>query len=235
MSPSFHATLADMAAELTAADTVEQTVEQIAAFAAHAFGTAHAGVTLIPSTGSRFRTAGSTDSLVRSADELQNELSEGPCVDAATTSRSVVSNNIRFDPRWPSWGPKVAALGLGSILSSELHAGGRRLGALNVYGPADHEFTREDIELGQVLAQQAAVALRFSTKIEGLTVALDTRTVIGQAQGVLIERYKVDPERAFAILKRFSQEQNVRLVEIARRVVTDVPLMSQSTLRREPG
>ncbi|WP_396042999.1 ANTAR domain-containing protein [Aeromicrobium sp. UC242_57] len=103
-----------------------------------------------------------------------------------------------------------------------LHAEGRRLGSLTVYRPADQEFTREDVELGQVLAHQASIALRFSKKLEGLTAALASRTVIGQAQGVLIERYKVGPDRAFEILKRFSQEQNVRLVEIARGLVSDV-------------
>jgi GAF domain-containing protein len=208
-----------VAAELTASDTVEQTVEQITAFTAQTFGTQHAGVTLVEDGGT-FRTAGPTDPSVRTADDLQNVLREGPCVEAATTSRSVVSNDVARDPRWPSWGPRIAALGLGSILSSDLHGGGRRVGALNVYGPTGHVFTPEDLELGQVLAQQASVALRFSEKIEGLTTALHTRTVIGQAQGVLIERYRVDADRAFD-MKRFSQDQNIRLAEIARRIVAD--------------
>lgn len=221
MSPSrYDKDVAALAARLTGADTIEQAVELVTTFAADAFGTQHAGVTLIQHNGSRFAAAGPTRPSVREADELQDELSEGPCIDAATLGRSVVSNNIGEDRRWPTWGPRASVLGLGSILSSSLRAD-KHIGALNVYGPADHEFTSDDLELGKVLAQQAAVALRFSEKVEGLTAALGTRTVIGQAQGVLIERYRVDADRAFGILRRWSQEQNIRLYTVAKSIVDD--------------
>jgi GAF domain-containing protein len=199
--------------------SVEGSIDQIVSFAAETFDTRHAAVTLIRDRGRRFDTAGPTTSAVRQADELQNILRQGPCVDASVESRSVVSNDVARDPRWPGWGPRVAKLGLRTVLSSELHAGGSRIGALNVYGDQDREFTHEDVEVGKVLAQHASVALKFVEQIDGLTVALESRSVIGQAQGMLMERYGIDADRAFAVLKRVSQDENVRLVKLAGSVV----------------
>jgi GAF domain-containing protein len=196
---------------------------QITAFAAETFGTPHVGVTLIRRGGRRCESAGATDGLVRRADELQNQLREGPCVEAATQSRTLFSNDVSSDPRWPRWGPRTAVLGLFSVLSSEVHAGVRRVGALNIYGDSTHEFTREDLETVQVLAGHVGVALRVAEKLEGLSIALDSRTVIGQAQGVLMNQYRIDANRAFAILSRLSQDENVRLILVAQRIVDDAP------------
>ena len=211
--------LSRLLAEIAESPSVEGSIDQIVAFTAQTFGTDHAGVTLIRDRGRRFETAAPTTPAVRHADELQNDLREGPCVDAAVESRSVVSNDVARDPRWPAWGPRVAELGLESVLSSELHAGGSRIGALNVYGAHDQQFTHEDIELGQLLAQHASVALKFVERIDGLHVALDSRTLIGQAQGMLMERYGIDADRAFAVLKRVSQDENIRLVKVAGSIV----------------
>jgi GAF domain-containing protein len=205
--------------DLAETPTTDETVEQAVAFAAQTFSTPYAGATLIRDRGRRFETVGPTHDDVRRADHLQDELDEGPCVDAAVESRTVVSNDVVSDRRWPHWGPRIAGLGLASVLSSEIHADGQRVGALNVYGGSGHEFTREDMEVAAVLAQHVSVALRFARQIEGLHAALDSRTVIGQAQGVLMERYGVDADRSFSILRRFSQDRNIRLVEIARAVV----------------
>lgn len=219
MSTANQPDLIELLSELAETPTTEQTVEQAVAFAAETFGTRHAGATIIRDKGRGFDTMGPTDPVVRHADELQDTLKEGPCVDAAVASRTVVSNRLADDERWPRWGPSIAGVGLGSILSAEIHSGDQRVGALNVYGPDGHEFTREDMELAHVLAQHVSVALRFARQIEGLTTALDSRTVIGQAQGILMERFAVDDQRAFSILRRLSQDRNIRLAEIARQVV----------------
>jgi GAF domain-containing protein len=211
--------LSRLLAEIAESPSAEGSIDQIVAFTAQTFGTEHAGVTLIRDRGRRFESAGPTSPAVRRADELQDRLREGPCADAAVESRFVVSNDVACDPRWPEWGPRAAGLGLESVLSSELHAGGSRIGALNVYGAQGREFTHEDIELGQLLAQHASVALKFVEQIGGLHVALDSRTLIGQAQGMLMERYGIDADRAFAVLKRVSQDENVRLVKVAASVV----------------
>jgi GAF domain-containing protein len=199
--------------------SVAPTPEQITEYVAQTFDTPFTGFTLIRDKGRRFETVGPTADVVRQADQLQHELREGPCVDAATQSRTLVSNNLTTDDRWPRWAPRVAGLGLGSILSTQVHAGGGRIGALNIYGAPDRNFTSEDIELAHILAGQASVALRVAQKIEHLTTALDSRTVIGQAQGILMHQYGIDADRAFAVLKRLSQDRNVRLLGIAQEIV----------------
>lgn len=211
--------LADLAVELTTAESVDASIALITAFAAQTLGTAHAGATLIRRGGRSFETAGPTDALVARADHMQNELGEGACIDAAVESKTVMSPDLGRDQRWPRWGPGTAALGLGSILSTEMHAGDHRIGALNVYGPAGHEFSQEDIETAHLLAHHASAALASAETIEGLNRALDSRTLIGQAQGVLMERYAIDADRAFAILRRHSQDENTRLVDVARALV----------------
>lgn len=211
--------LGQLAIELAEAATFDQSVSHVVGYAAHTFDTGLAGITLIRNGGKSFETAGPTSPVIRQADDLQARLREGPCVDAAVESRHTVSNDIASDPRWPRWGRQAAELGLGSIMSSELHAGDHRIGALNVYGPRGREFTQEEVETAQVLAYHASAALKTARQIEGLTVALDSRTVIGQAQGILMERYKVDSDRAFTILRRHSQQENVRLNRLARELV----------------
>lgn len=215
--------LAELAIQLAESTSKEHTAQEIVAFAAQTFETPHAGITLLGGGPKKLTltTIGPTTGLVEQADARQHELREGPCVDSAVESRSVVSNDVVRDWRWPAWGPAVAGLGLASVLSSELHAGGRRVGALNVYGETAREFTREDVEVGQVLAHHASASLRATELIENLTVALDSRTVIGQAQGILMERYDLDADRAFAVMRRHSQDHNVKLVTLARQIAGD--------------
>lgn len=213
--------LARLAVELSSAATVDQSISMVTSFAAHALGTHHAGATLSRRGGRRFETAGPTDEVVAAADRLQNELGEGPCIDATRQSRTIVSRDVAADARWPRWGVQAAAMGLGSILSSDMRAGDHRIGALNVYGENGHEFSRDDQEVALLLAHHAAAALVSAETVEGLTKALDTRTVIGQAQGVLMERYGLDADRAFAVLRRHSQNENIRLVDLARSLVDD--------------
>jgi hypothetical protein len=214
--------LVDLLSHAVESSSVAQTIDQITTYAAQTFDTPHVGVTLIRHGGSTFDTAGPTSDVVRRVDELQNQLREGPCVEASTQSRTLVSNDVASDTRWRRWGPRAADLGLRSVLSSEIHAGGRRIGALNIYGDATRDFTRDDLETAQMFTSHAGAALLVSEKLVGLTMALDSRTLIGQAQGVLMHRYRIDADRAFAILKRYSQDENVRLVLVAKRIVDEV-------------
>lgn len=227
MRPTVDRALAELAVELSSAGTVVDSIELITAFAAETIGTSHAGATLLRRRGS-FETAGPTDPVVAEADRLQEELREGPCVDAAVESRVIVAQDLASDERWPRWGPRAVALGLGSVLSCEMSAGEQRIGALNVYGEAGHAFTHDDVEVSVLLAHHAAAALVAAETIQGLTAALDSRTLISQAQGVLMERYKLDGDRAFAVLRRHSQNENTRLVDVARSVVDGTGLPKPS-------
>lgn len=209
---------AKLAVELSETKTVDQTAAQIVSFAMQTVGTQFAGITMLRGKG-QFETVGPSAPVVAEADALQYRLGQGPCFDLSVVPRLVSSDDLGADLRWPQWGPAVADLGFGSVLSAELHAGGRRIGALNLYGAQIRQFSDQDADTATLFAQHAAAALAAVTLQEGLRNALDTRTLIGQAQGILMERFGVEPDRAFAILRRYSQTNNVKLTAVAHDLV----------------
>lgn len=164
--------------------------------------------------------ATSTDDL-RQVDALQHELDEGPCLDALQREDTVRSGDLSADDRWPQWGPEVAdRLGLHSIVSYRLFSSGQNLGALNLYGKGKSAFTTDDIHDGQALAAHVAVALAAAQEVENLEKALSGRTVIGQATGILMERFDMPADRAFSVLSRMSQQKNVKLRQLAEQIAT---------------
>lgn len=203
--------LASLAESLAGVEGVMETTDQIVSFAVEAIDTSYGGITLVKSGGRSFSTVGATHPSVAEADRMQYELQQGPSVDAAVDSKIVVSDHLATDERWPEWGPRASQFGFNSVLSAELHARGRRIGALNLYGTAEGTFSPEDIALAALFARQGALALGYARTEEGLREALETRTVIGQAQGVLMERFEIDADRAFATLRRYSQHHNIKL------------------------
>lgn len=127
---------------------------------------------------------------------------------------------MRDDSRWPSWGPRAADEGLGSLLSIRLAGDGSSTGALNLYATAHGRFSEaETRDLALLFAVHAANALTSARLVEGLRTALDSRHTIGVAQGVLMCRYGVDLEHAFEVLTRYSNHLNLKVREVAEHVV----------------
>jgi GAF domain-containing protein len=222
--PTIVATLAETLADI---EGVTETIDEIVSFAVDAIGSTYGGITLVKVGGRTFTTVGATHDSVIEADNLQYQLREGPCVEATVDSKLVVSSYLATDDRWPRWGPKASALGFNSVLSAELHARGRRIGALNLYGAGESTFSEEDIVLAALFARQGALALGYARSEEGLREALETRTVIGQAQGLLMERFEIDADRAFATLRRYSQQHNIKLKVLCRQLVETRALPQQ--------
>ncbi|MCY7401301.1 MAG: GAF and ANTAR domain-containing protein [Nocardioides sp.] len=163
--------------------------------------------------------ATSTDAL-RQVDARQHELDEGPCLEALQQEDTVRSGDLSTDRRWPRWGPEVAErLGLFSTVSYRLFSSNGNLGALNLYGSKKSAFTPDDIHDGLTLAAHVGVALAGAQEVENLEKALGGRTVIGQATGILMERFDLESERAFSVLSRMSQQRNVKLRQLAEQIV----------------
>lgn len=181
-------------------------------------GCDHAGITLRTRRG-RVTTAAHTDQVVLDADELQYELSEGPCLDAAFEDHTYVSNDLTRDERWPTWGPRVAALGVGSVVAVQLTGGARTLGALNLYGAGVKAYDAHAIDVATTFGVLATGVLESAQLISGLETALQSRHVIGMAQGVLVSQFGLSPDRAFEVLRRFSNDANVPLRDVAAQVV----------------
>ena len=208
--------LASAARSMQSQDGAERTLERCVAIATELFeGCRYAAVSVVHRN-APIDTAAASDPRVRRGDELQYELQEGPCLDAIWHEETVHSPDLRADERWPTWGPQVSdELGIRGMLSFQLFTDQNSLGALNLYSTTVGPFDAEDVEAGLLLAAETAVALAQARAMTQLHTAALNRTVIGQAQGILMERYKLDAQAAFAVLRRISQANNVKLHRVA--------------------
>lgn len=160
-----------------------------------------------------------TDIAAQHCDDWQYELNEGPCLSAIADDETYLIQDVAHDPRWPDWGPKAAAAGCGSILSVRLADDTMALGALNLYARKPHAWDADSIDLALVFASHAATAVSNTQLVSGLQTALQSRHLIGVAQGVLMSQYDMGMETAFEVLRRYSSHANVKLREVAKRVV----------------
>lgn len=194
-------------------------IQSIAEYARSAVEGEDSGILLLRSKG-RVETPVGTSERVTTAHTLQGELDEGPCLDAVRTETGAfLVSDTATDGRWLAWGRRTAELGYRSVISARLATSQSRLGSLNVYDTRTNAFTDADLEVLELLALHASVAYANAQSKVSLQAALDSRTVIGQAQGVLMQAYDIDADVAFAYLRRRSQDANIRLVDIAEEVL----------------
>jgi GAF domain-containing protein len=208
---------AAMARDMATPADLSHTLDAVMAAAKRAFLCDAVGILLVKE--GKVTTAAVTDAAVRRADDLQMECGEGPCLEAITQRQDFLSDDLRVDPRWPSWGPQAAELGWRSILSVGLFGGDRPFGALNLYSRQSAYFSPEDLGVGEMFSAQAAMALAGARERDSLLKAVDARHLIGQAQGILMERYSIDATQAFTVLRRYSSHTNRKLRLVAEDVV----------------
>jgi transcriptional regulator with GAF, ATPase, and Fis domain len=180
-------------------------------------GVDHADVLLV-NTG-RFESVAPTAPLVKEIDAIQERLREGPCLQAATADSVIRCTDLRDEIRWPRFAAAATKLGVYSMLSFQLYTRRGGAGALNLLGGAPRAFTPEAEAVGAMLATHAALALAAANTQEQFHSALASRDHIGQAKGIIMERFNVDAVRAFEMLKKLSQETNTPLRELAERVI----------------
>lgn len=179
----------------------------------------HAGISLVR-FGRPVETPAASDDVARRGDELQYELDDGPCLQSIRQQETVQSDDLLLDDRWPRWSASaVDELGIRSMLCFQLFVTHDSLGALNLYSHRPNAFDSGDRAVGLALAAHVAVALSAATAEEGLESALVNRAVIGQAQGMLMQRYGLNGEQAFSVLTRSSQQSNRRVYVIAGELV----------------
>jgi GAF domain-containing protein len=225
---------ARIAQALRAAPTPTRTAEEIVNYVCRQLNASHAGLTLIRAR-RRLETIAPTDPLVEQADQLQYELDEGPCRDSSWHRETLISTDLATDQRWPRWAGKVRALGVASMLAVELtDVHDRRIGSINVYWTQPREVTADDVAFANIFARHAAIALSRSLDEAGLHVALDSRKLIGQAQGMLMERYGLDEPRAFEVLRRYSQDHNLKLRHVAEHLIATRQLPKASEITNSP-
>ncbi|MDQ4055387.1 MAG: GAF and ANTAR domain-containing protein [Actinomycetota bacterium] len=176
-------------------------------------GCDHCGLHLRKRRG-RAESASATDDIAAEADRLQDELQDGPCVDAAFQSENFIVHDVRTENRWPSWAERTAALGIRSSMSVRLTASDETIGALNFYSDQPGTFDG-DQDIAMIFSSHAAAAMANARLVSGLRNAMDSRHSIGMAQGVLAVRYGISYERAFQVLHRYSNDHNIKLRDLA--------------------
>lgn len=168
----------------------------------------------------RLRTVASTDHLAEEADALQHALGEGPAVEVVDQGGWLRVGDVDSDARWQGWAPRAAALGVRSLLAVALVEGEETLGALTVYGTEPGGFSdREAVEHALAYAVHAATALACTRRAATLENAVSSRHVIGMAQGIAMERYGIDAQQSFELLRRLSSTTNVKLRDVAAQIV----------------
>jgi GAF domain-containing protein len=181
----------------------------------------HAGISLGHRDG-RVVTRAKTDDVVAQLDDLQYEFGEGPCLHAMHTATTIVVAHARHEQRWPRFIRSAVPLGLRSQLGVRLNVGERTTGALNLYSFSSDEISAETMQLAELFAAHAALALGHAERLDNLNAALASRKTIGLALGILMERLGIDEDRAFAYLTRISATTETKLRDVAAQVVEEV-------------
>ena len=204
-----HAQLAQASRELHAEPDTQHTMERSVLLATELIPICdHAGISIVHRNGT-IDTPAATDELPRRGDALQYELGEGPCLDAIWHYDTIISANLAEEDRWTKWAPRVAAeLGVCSMLCLRLFTSAELVGGLNLY------------------STEMPIAVAETQQQDGLRIGALNRTIIGQAQGILMERYNIDAEEAFNVMRRVSQDNSIKLIRVADELVRT---------RRTPG
>ncbi|MFC3300224.1 GAF and ANTAR domain-containing protein [Arthrobacter agilis] len=177
-------------------------------------GADEASITLVTAR-RRVASRAPSSELARLVDELQERTGEGPCLSAVYDERTVRVPDLRTEGRWPEFSSRAADAGAGSMLSFQLFVEGDNLGALNLIGCAPNAFTAESEYVGALVASHAAVAFADAQKLHQFEDAIATRDLIGQAKGILMERYGITSGQAFLMLVRVSTDTNTKLLAVA--------------------
>lgn len=212
---------AQLAAALTSPVKAADATGQITAVAVDHLPNVDFASICLHSAGQPVRMAAATNPRALEAARLQHELGEGPSVDVLKSMQAVRSTEVAKDTRWPLFGPKVGASGIAAQTTLPLTPAGSLRACLDLYSltPA---VVGGSPAVTDLFATHATVALGYAMQLQDLSEALERRKTIGQALGVVMERYGIDEDAAFAFLTRASQTANVKLRYVAEQVVAAV-------------
>jgi ANTAR domain/GAF domain len=202
-------------------DTDSDTV--IAELAEHAAvevpGAQYAGVT-VTRNAKHIDTPAATHKWPILLDEIQQRHREGPCLTAAWEEKTIHVADLETDGRFPLYArDALAETPIRSVMSFQMFIAGETMGALNVYAEHPNAFGQVSRDVGLVFAAHSSVAWNTARRDEQFKRALASRDVIGQAKGMIMERYSVDAVQAFEVLRKLSQDSNVPLVEVATELI----------------
>jgi GAF domain-containing protein len=212
----------DQAARLVAprpdSEELTRTLQRITSTAVEAIPEVTAASVSVTYSDGTLTTVAQTDPRLVELDDLQGHLREGPCYEAATEDTYVVATDLATDPRFPRYGPAALEHGVRAQAGLALFHRARSRGALNLYAE-QRGVMGGLVALGPLLAHQATMTLSYALEVDDLRRAVETRTTIGRAVGIVMERYDLTEDRAFAFISRMSQQHNVKLRQVAETIV----------------
>jgi transcriptional regulator with GAF, ATPase, and Fis domain len=182
-------------------------------------GAKYAGVTVTVNH-KRIDTPAATHRWPVILDEIQQRHREGPCLTSAWEKQTVHIADLETDARWPKYrADALTETPIRSIMAFQLFIADRTMGALNVYAEEPNAFDDHSEEVGLIFATHSAVAWNSARRDEQFQKALATRDTIGQAKGMIMERYQIGALQAFEMLRKLSQDSNVPLARIAQELI----------------
>ncbi|MDT5095787.1 MAG: hypothetical protein QOH60_5150 [Mycobacterium sp.] len=195
----------------------------IAELAEHAVqeipGAKYAGVT-VTTDRKRIDTPAASHAYPLILDDIQQRHGEGPCLASAWEKKTFHIADLEKDFRWPRYRrDALAETPIRSIMAFQLFIADRSMGALNVYAEEPGALDEKTEEVGLIFATHSAVAWNSARRDEQLQRALTSRDMIGQAKGMIMERYNIGAIQAFDMLRKLSQDSNVPLARIAQELI----------------
>jgi GAF domain-containing protein len=185
----------------------------------HMPGCQYAGITLAE-RGNTVTSVVATHRYAAVLDTIQDRRQEGPCLAAAWRHHMMYVDDLNVDQRWPHYQrDALEATPIRSIASYELFDDDKSMAALNFYADHPHAFGDESLEIGGIFATHVALAWSMMRRQDQFRSALASRDTIGQAKGVIMERFNLDAVEAFELLTRLSQRSNTKLIDIAKALI----------------
>lgn len=209
---------ARLAVELHDAGSMDETIQTVVQFALQAEACTYAGVTLL--VRDRWTIAAVTDPVVAEIFQVQSDLGDGPILTALREGAVVRLPDAKVEARWPALAALFAQYPIGSALHVPMWASEQLIGVLSLFNTKPNAFSVDDEAIAHILARHASIAVASTRNSETMAAAVDARKLVGQAMGILMERFDLDSTDAFEMLKRCSQQNNIKLRDVAQELVS---------------
>ncbi|MDX6301226.1 MAG: hypothetical protein QOF53_2440 [Nocardioidaceae bacterium] len=220
-SSAFAQSIDEAARTLNRRRSLDETLQTIVEVACNSVpGFDQVGIATLHKNG-EVETRAFTGDLVQRLDEIQYGLREGPCSAALQGTHVVSVSSLRDETRWPRYIPQARSAGVRSQMAVKLYLDQGTLGGINFYSTIADDVSNDAQALARLFATHSAIALGHAHERENLNEGLQTRKIIGQAIGILMERYEINEDRAFAFLVRASSHRNIKLRSIAQELVDE--------------
>jgi hypothetical protein len=171
-------------------------------------------------------TVGSSDRAAWEADQVEFDTEDGPCVEALRAGAFSGPIDLATEQRWPAWTAVATLLGFASAAGIPAEVSPGQWIALNLYAPAPQAFDEEVLHRATLFAEEVARTLPSAVRLfeaderaSHLEQALASRSTIDQAIGVLMSQNRCTPDVAFGILRRASQNRNIKLRDVAAAII----------------